>query len=260
MNYKAKIFALRLLPKPLRRWLVVRRYRAEVEETGEIELLQLRRLVQRGQLALDIGSNLGVYAYELHRLSGHVIAFEPNPALAKFLTSISPPGMTVHQVALSSHDGEAELAIPLEKEKGHGWASVRAGFFDGPTEKVRVPARRLDSLALPPVSFIKIDVEGFEQEVIDGGLSTITRDLPFLLIEMAHRELGAMSEKLSGLGYHAVFFYQGCWNPIDRFDPDRFQNMDLWHKEMMASPTRRRLSFINNFLFVPRTRDIAELN
>ncbi len=260
VNYKTKTFALKLLPKPLRRVVVLRRYRMEIEETGEAELPELRKFVANGDLALDIGSNLGVYAYELHRLSGRVMAFEPNPTLAAFIKSVAPVGLTVLQVALSSENGEAELAIPLDSERGHGWASVRPNFLDGPLERVRVPARRLDDLKLPPVRFIKIDVEGFEQQVIDGGWETVSRDLPFLLIEIDEVELHAMIKKLAPLGYQAAFFHEGVWRPISEFDPGRLQSMELWHGMMKSSPTRRELVFINNFLFLPPTREIAEFN
>lgn len=260
MDYKAKIFALTMLPRPLRLGVAARRYRAEIESTGEAELLELRKFVRKGDLTLDIGSNLGVYAYELHRLSGRVMAFEPNPALARFLESIAPAGMSVQQIALSSEDGEAELAIPLDAARGHGWASIRPGFVEGDVEKVRVPMRRLDDLGLTGIAFIKIDVEGFEQQVVEGGMETLARDLPLLLIEIDGAELGAMAARLAPLGYQGAFFHEGIWKPISEFDPDRFQNMQKWHEAMKSAPTRRELDFINNFLFLPPTRQLAELN
>jgi FkbM family methyltransferase len=260
MDYKMKILALKMVPGLLRRHIVFKRYRHEVEHTGEPELQELRKLVKHGDLALDIGCNLGTYTYELARLTGRVVAFEPNPALASFVRSVATKGTEVQQVALSFEDGTAELSIPTDPERGHGWASVRDGFVTGDVEKISVVTRRLDSIDLPPVSFIKIDVEGFEEQVLDGAERTIARDLPVLLIEIDQADLERIAKRLGAMGYEGAFFQHGMWRPLSEFDADRFQNMTDWHEAMKQSPTRRELEFINNFLFMPPHRLISELN
>jgi len=260
MNYKTKIMFLRLIPRWLRQAIVEKYYRREIEITGEVELLQLEKLVKRGELALDIGSNIGVYTYELRRLTGHVIAFEPNPTLAALIRSVSTAGVDVREVALSSEDGTAELSIPLDPARGHGWASVVPGFVQGPVEKLSVSTRRLDGLNLDRIAFIKIDVEGAELLVLDGAKETLARDLPVLLIEIGAVDLENTVGWLAPYGYQAAFFRKGAWHPLDEFDPARFQSMDKYREDMKSSPTRRDLDFINNFLFLPPNRHLAELN
>jgi FkbM family methyltransferase len=259
VDYKAKISILRLLPSPLRRQIVTRRYRVEIDTTGEAELLELRKFVKRGQLALDVGSNLGVYAFELGRLTGRVVAFEPNPVLSAFVESLALDGVDVQHIALSSKDGSAELSIPKDAERGHGWASIVPGFVLGDVEKVPVITRRLDSLNMPTISFIKIDVEGLEQEVLKGGLKTIARDLPVLLIEVGAADLDNISSTLSPLGYQGAFFYQQAWRPLAEFEPERFQNMELWQKSVAEASCRRELDFVNNFLFLPPQMSLLDL-
>lgn len=260
MGYKAKILALRLLPAPLRRRIVHRRYHDEIARTGEAELTQLGKIVRPGELALDVGSNLGVYAHALSRITGRVIAFEPNPTLARFLESVFGKDVEVRQVALSSEDASAELCIPTDEGRGHGWASARPGFVEGEVERVQVPTRRLDSLDLPPVAFIKIDVEGLEEQVLDGAGATIARDRPVLLIEIAAADLESVANRLTPLGYQGAFLDQGRWRPLAEFDAGTMQNMERWREAVAHQPTRRELPFINNFLFLPPSRRLAELN
>ena len=79
--------------------------------------------------------------------------------LSDFVESLALDGVEVQHIFLSSTDGSAELSIPKDAERGHGWASIVPGFILGDVEKVTVTTRRLDSLNMPTISFIKIDVE-----------------------------------------------------------------------------------------------------
>lgn len=259
MDYKTKINLLRLMPRPLRQFIVERHYRREVAMTGEAELLHLSKLVKPGELVLDIGCNLGAYAYELGRLQARVIAFEPNPTLARFVKSVTRAGVEVREIALSSEDGTAELSIPLDPTQGHGWASVVPGFVKGPTEKFSVATRRLDGLGLDRISFMKIDVEGAERLVLDGAKATIARDLPILLIEIGVDDLENTVSLLTPYGYSTAFCRKGAWHPLEEFDA-RFQSMDQYREDMKNSPTRRELDFINNFLFLPPNKKFSDLN
>jgi FkbM family methyltransferase len=259
VDYRNKLQLLSLLPRLFRQAIVERYYRREVETTGEAELLHLGKLVNRGELALDIGCNLGVYSYVLSRLSGRVIAFEPNPTLAKFVRSVARTGVDVREIALSSEDRTAELSIPLDPAQGHGWASIVPDFVKGPTEKYSVATRRLDGMNLDRISFMKIDVEGAERMVLDGAKETIARDLPILLIEIGVDDLESTASRLTPLGYSVSFFRKGVWHPIDEFDT-RFQSMDQYREDMKKSPTRREIDFINNFLFLPPNKKVSELN
>jgi hypothetical protein len=61
---------------------------------------------------------------------------------------------------------------------------------------------RLDDLHLSPISFIKLDVEGYEMDVIDGGMQTIQRDKPVMIIEIFDGPDRARKiEQIEALGY-----------------------------------------------------------
>jgi len=72
---------------------------------------------------------------------------------------------------------------------------------------VEVPLRTLDSFDFKDVSFVKIDVEGSELEVLEGGRRTISRDRPHLLVELLagthDGPLGAIAWIKDAFGYNA---------------------------------------------------------
>ena len=57
---------------------------AQEARTGEPELALLAELVPRGGIAVDVGANVGFFAYALADIADHVVAFEPNPDYAFF--------------------------------------------------------------------------------------------------------------------------------------------------------------------------------
>src|SRR5262249_23773180 len=57
---------------------------AQEARTGEPELAVLAKLVPRGGIAVDVGANVGFFAYALADIADRVVAFEPNPDYAFF--------------------------------------------------------------------------------------------------------------------------------------------------------------------------------
>jgi FkbM family methyltransferase len=150
----------------------------------EPELALLVQLVNAGSTAIDVGANRGIYSYALAKVAAHVEAFEPNPALARFARTKLGRRARVHQFALSNMDGAGSLHIPFGRhsQPNHLVAGLRSRTDPG--IKIEVPIRTLDSFGFKNVSFIKIDVEGSELEVLEGARDTILRDRPNLLVEL----------------------------------------------------------------------------
>ncbi len=247
MNNTRKLNLLSALPVALRRPLVRRWYRSQVERDGEPELAWLRRLVGPGQVALDIGANLGIYSYELSRLGVRVIAFEPNPQVAAVLRSMALAGAEVCEIALSDHEGSAELSIPTEGG-GFGLATIgELKSYNGPLTRVRVRAARLDSLTLPSVDFIKIDVEGHEEAVLAGARDLIARDAPSLLVEVEERHnpgaIKRISTMMENVGYSGYYLYDGRWQSLASFEPDIHQRAEF------DAATRRATDYVNKLSF-----------
>lgn len=171
-----------LLPRP---WRLPLRYRVQSAIGGlEPEFALLPQLVPRGMVALDIGANMGVYSYALAGLASHVHAFEPQAACCEVIASWAVRrNVSVHNAGVGSTPGELVLHVPVVDGRKIG---TRASFttVDGPHEDVRVPVITVDDLAIERVGFIKIDVEGFEHDVLVGADTTLRRWQPVLLIEL----------------------------------------------------------------------------
>jgi FkbM family methyltransferase len=149
---------------------------------------------------VDIGANVGGYSLRAASWDMKVYAFEPNPhnlALLRRNIEINRASVNVLPFALGARAGKASLS-PV------GGVS-RIVKEDG----VEVEMRTLDSFELPGADLLKVDVEGYELEVIRGAKKTLEKYHPVVMIEM-HYWAGAESEAelfeiLKGLGYRLEY-------------------------------------------------------
>ncbi len=215
-------------------------------KNGERELSLLPELVPRGRVAIDVGANKGVYTRALARLASHVHAFEPNPKAVRWLQRALPDNVSVHTIALSDKDGHQDLYVP---RRGRGYSnqmsSLRPARAEEPHGKISVETRTLDACAFSNVGFIKIDVEGYESQVLAGARGTIAHFKPVMLIELEERHTGRNIEDLiadvTALGYSAHFADEGSViKPIAAFNPDA-QHRAPAHKS----------DYVFNFIFRP---------
>jgi hypothetical protein len=93
-----------------------RRRIAQEARTGEPELAVLAELVPRGGIAVDVGANVGFFAYALADIADRVLAFEPNPDYAFFARWMLRDRAEVHEVALSDASGRGILYVPLSDQ------------------------------------------------------------------------------------------------------------------------------------------------
>lgn len=189
---------------------------------GEPELHLVPALCDRSRWSLDIGANNGVYAWHMARASAGVMAFEPQPAHARFLRRAFGARVKVEQVALSDTDGQVRLRVPRERMQD-GRATIEssnplAGFD---CDEFTVARRRLDDYVLPRVGMIKIDVEGHELAVIEGAPMLLERDRPNLLIEAEDRHrpnaVADLCDRLGRLGYRPFVLLSGA---LEAYLPD----------------------------------------
>ena len=163
---------------------------------GEIHAVAAAVLPAGGRgIALDIGANIGMTAVILGALApqGRVVAVEPSPATAARLRETLALNrldgrVAVEQAAVSAAPGHAEFHF----DAGHSAGSklVNAGTMDLATlasPPVRVPVTTVDALVathgLDRVDLVKVDVEGFEGDVLDGAAATIARHRPAFILE-----------------------------------------------------------------------------
>jgi FkbM family methyltransferase len=158
----------------------------------------LRRLVTPGSLVLDIGANIGAHTLHLAKLvgpGGRIIAFEPtdfafrklgrnlelNPRLASRVTPC-------HCFLTGTDADQVPSAIysswPLAQEPG-----LHAKHLGREMRTEAAQARSLDSvlaeLADRPVQLVKLDVDGFECDVLRGATTLLREVRPVFVMELA---------------------------------------------------------------------------
>jgi FkbM family methyltransferase len=187
-----------------------RRRLADEATWGEHELSVLGQIVGPGGTAIDVGANQGVFAFAFSKLAGRVEAFEPNPDYARFAQCMLGGRARVHAVALSNKAGRAEFVVPVSEEGVvlHLGGNLQQSAARGADAmRFEVEVRTLDSYAFKDVRVVKVDVEGSEMQVLEGGRETILRHRPALIVELltgAHADPVAVTEAISSsYGYRA---------------------------------------------------------
>jgi FkbM family methyltransferase len=235
---------------------------------GEVELHVVRYLCRPDRDAIDIGANNGCYIHFLRKHARRVYAFEPLPWLAddlarKFHSDIEQRKVTIWNMALSNARGTSTLRVPIvDGVLVEGCASVAPEIATKyPRHRdITVRMETLDDVYTGDytgdVGFIKIDVEGHEEAVLEGARKTIIRCRPRLLVELEESIVpGAVrrvTEFLAGLGYQGYFIYQRQLLPVDRFDPAIMQNPADYPDLKAGLDKRERFGrYIYNLLFFP---------
>jgi FkbM family methyltransferase len=138
----------------------------------------LLRLAEPGEVVADVGANLGCMTAALAQAvdpGGVIWSFEPHPELFEELRSNARrwtgPRIELQQVALSNMAGRIAIETAAGFDKNRGLARVVAGALPTPGRGLVVEATTLDAVfsrGTPP-AVIKIDVEGHELAVFEGG-------------------------------------------------------------------------------------------
>ncbi len=203
----------------------------EQEDWFEDEIRFVRRWLAPGMQAVDIGANFGVYTLAMARRvgpSGRVWSFEPTRLPLGYLKqSIAANGFAnvdLISVALSSHDGTAEMVVSDDPE-----LSRLGSTTEGRTETVTV--RRLETVAgargIDDVDFLKLDAEGEEEPILDGAGSFFEDNSPLVMFEIQHdgaldtglvRRFGQLGYEpyrlIPGLGLLAPLDPEECLDPF----------------------------------------------
>jgi FkbM family methyltransferase len=188
----------------------------------EPEMALLPHLVPRDRVAVDVGANMGEYTAAFAEFAKGVVAFEPNPAMAKDLERLLSGRVKVIAAAVSDHPGTAELRIPTT---GSGLATIEAqNDLEGASyHTVSTPMVRLDDCDLGDVGFIKIDVEGHELAVLKGAEETLRRCKPVILVEIEDRHrrdaVASAVSHLKTLGYSPWYLRDKALTPLTTQSP-----------------------------------------
>ncbi len=143
-------------------------------EASDYQLL--KKYVNGGHTAIDIGAHVGYWTRRLVNDYVHVIAFEAEPEHVECLklNVNNNANVTIHPVALSDHDG----TVCFSKN------TANSGMSHVDPNGTAIACNQLDTWGYNHVNLIKIDVEGHELQVLRGAEKTINHSKPVLFIEI----------------------------------------------------------------------------
>jgi FkbM family methyltransferase len=175
-----------------------------------------------GKEVIDIGANNGSFAVDFAHLvgdKGSVHSFEPQRIIYYqlcgnvFINGLD--NVYCHNIAIGDSEEEIKIQKPNYFQYGNvNFGDVKVGNIEG--ESVLVKQSRLDSFDFNDLAFIKIDVQGYELNVIKGAEKTIEKHRPYLFVEFEDdllQEAGTsekeLQEKIESLGYIVKRFQEG---------------------------------------------------
>ncbi len=200
-------------------------------------------LIAPGSRVIDVGANIGVYALPWAAANPDVAVhcFEPNPAVRERLgrnvaLNRLSARIRLHPEALSDHAGRAELYGTDDMSS----LSKTVQLGSGQDIATQVPLARLDDLfegQEPPISLVKIDVQGHELEVLRGARQLLSQYRPALILEHeddlfrsaaeASERKTELSRFLSSLGYETLYISRWGADLLSVVDWSRRLNGDL---------------------------------
>ncbi len=195
-----------------------------LEEQGdwfEDEVKFLRHLLTSGQCVIDIGANYGVYAMSMAKAvgpSGRVLAFEPTSSTADYLArSIAENDfehVTVIRRALSDQSGTAQLQTH-ENSELNALVDSKGSAVRSETVKVRTLDECYAKWDWGNIAFVKIDAEGAEKKIVEGGRRFFEEESPLVQYEVKAEEslqndqVSDLVETFSVIGYSSYRLVPG---------------------------------------------------
>lgn len=225
----------------------------------DASMFYVQNILTSKKRAIDIGANVGIYSYFFAKSFDFVEAFEPQLTCAREILDWASlkSNVRVHCTALSDQNGILPLHIPFDDGRLHSeLATLNCNISVKQSQRIYVPANRLDEYHFQDVSLIKIDVEGYEDKVLSGAEKTIRKYKPVLLIEIEQRHIGnkpilSVFQQILELGYSGYFFLDDERFPLSEFSYEIHQKPFLIKPELFDLAPNYQQGYVNNFIFEP---------
>lgn len=174
-------------------------------------MLLLEKAMRKSSTFLDVGANVGIMsmAASTYNPNAIIYAFEPVPHIFNALQEhilINEMESNVHclRSVVSNQLGEISFHVP-HKNLSSGSLDL-TGFANLPGSIISMPSITIDSFSesegLQKIDLIKIDVEGFEVDVLSGAIKTMSRDKPVIICEcLPGANADGIEELLKQYGY-----------------------------------------------------------
>lgn len=189
----------------------------EQKDWFEDEIKFVRNLLLPGMNVIDIGANYGLYTLSSAKrvgATGKLWAFEPTGTVAECLNeSLNVnefSNVELVQAGLSNHVGEAKLALNPNAELN----SLNTPINDESSVET-IELKTLDSsieeFSWDQIDFIKLDAEGEEVRILEGGEITLDKLSPVIMYELKHGDKVnlALINKFENYGYKSYYLISG---------------------------------------------------
>lgn len=180
----------------------------------------ISKLLRKGMVCLDIGSNIGYYALLEHKIVGNegkVIAIEPSPAnyntLKENIKLQNSSNIENYNFAAGDKNGLTRFVID---KRSNGCMTIPEGEEPIiPGEIIEVPIKKIDDfideIKLQQVDFLRMDVEGYEHHVFNGMNKTLEKFKPMIQIEVHSSLMGKettiqLLKTLKKQGYEILYY------------------------------------------------------
>lgn len=194
-----------------------------------VEMGFLLHFLRPDDLFCDIGANIGSYTILASGVIGaETMAFEPDPDAARFLRENIAENnighrVSLHEVALGAENGQSFLSV--------GLGTTNRIVLDGDDNARGVAMRTLDdSLCGRAPVFLKMDVEGFEAQVLSGAVTTLKN--PSLAVISTETYNDAVATLLSQHGFDR-FYYDPATREVSSNDLGLKSANTLLTRDMM---------------------------
>lgn len=211
--------------------------------------------IKKGDTVLDIGAHKAGYLFFMLKQvggSGKIVAFEPQSTLYNYIkkmkTLFNWGNVTIEHLALSDSVGTVTLYIPTNKanKTSTPGATIVNHKVDSKFNKTEnVSTETLDSYCtrnnIQP-DFLKIDVEGNELKIFQGGVNTLKKYKPKIMVEIEALHVGQEQvlgtfKFIESLGYTGFILHHLERVPLVNFSFEKYQNIS------------DRKNYCNNFAF-----------
>lgn len=187
-----------------------RRIRTLMYETDILEAVL--ESIAPGDVFYDIGANVGVYTCFVGQHADRVVAFEPHEKTAARLrenAELNDIDVAVYQKAVADYEGTASLTHPRRSPEELGTGEFSVVPMDDATDVAEIDVTQIDTVVqredLPQPTVAKIDVEGAELQVLDGGEETLSscREL-FVEVHTDHVDVEEVVSRLTDVGFEVT--------------------------------------------------------
>lgn len=220
----------------------------------------LKNNLTKESIFVDVGSNYGWHSIIASKLCKEVYSFEPQSLMYEIqkmsVNENNINNLKIFNIALGENIGQLEMSKIDYYNEG-----VNIGDLSIGNGGEKIELKSLDSINLPKIDMIKIDVQGYEKFVIDGAINSINKNKPIMIVEFEDFQLHKFGynskilfDKIKNLDYEIYFLeYQ---YPSDHVCVHKSMINDFENKNKITKLTNS--NWLNNNLENGITKKITQ--